>query len=129
MHGPTVPVKPSGSDGCNARQFARIPLLIPVHVELLPVASGAAAMALGTLLNIGCGGGLLRLRRELSAGARIHVRFPLMAHTVRLPGEVIWRIVPSDHEHEPTVYGLRWAKPLSSGILESILIGEGPDLR
>ncbi len=121
---PTTACRPGDRD---MREFSRIPVVIPVRVEILPTPPMARFAAVpATLLNIGRGGGRVRLRWELPPQARLFISLPVGMPSLRLTPEVIWACHPSDRAGpEPTVYGVRWAEPLSSASLESILMKQG----
>jgi hypothetical protein len=108
------------------REFSRIPAVIPVRVEILPSSPVAAfAVVPGALLNIGRGGGRVRVRWEFPPRTRLVISLPIGMPSLRLPAEVIWVCHPSDGAPEPAVYGVRWVEPLSSTILETILLRQG----
>ncbi len=110
----------------DIREFSRIPVVIPVRVEIFPSSEGAAFAAVpGTLLNIGRGGGRVRVRWEFPPHTRLFISLPMGMPSLRLPAEVIWACHPSERGPEPAVYGVRWVEPLSSAILESVLHGQG----
>ncbi len=122
--GPSLTVcRPGDRD---MREFSRIPVVIPVRVEILPAPplAGLAAVP-GTLLNIGRGGGRVRLRWEFPPQTLLFISLPAGMPSLRLAGEVVWACHPSDRGPEPAVYGVRWAEPLSSANLESILMRQG----
>ena len=75
------------SDG-PSREFSRIPVVIPVRVEILPASKGGVFAAVpGVLLNIGCGGGKVRVRwvNPLSVGA---LQAVLLGQGLTRPGEM-----------------------------------------
>ncbi len=107
----------------NLREFSRIPVVIAVRVEIIPAPTGAVFAAVpGTLLNIGRGGGRVRLRWEFQPQTRLFVSLPVGTPSLRLTADVVWAC---DRGAEPAVYGVRWVQPLSSAILESILMRQG----
>ncbi len=110
----------------DTREFLRIPVVMPIRVEIFPAtnANGLTAVP-GTLLNIGRGGGRVRVRWEFPPGARLSISLPAGSPTLRLLAEVVWASPPSDSAPEPAVYGLRWVEPLSSGVLEAVLVLHG----
>jgi hypothetical protein len=108
------------------REFFRIPVVIPVRVEIFPSSQGAASSVVpGALLNIGRGGGRVRVRWEFPARTRLVISLPIEIPSLRLPAEVIRACHPSNGGPEPAVYGVRWVEPLSSTILETILLRQG----
>jgi hypothetical protein len=110
----------------NLREFSRIPVVIPVRVEIIGTPTVAVFAAVpGTLLNIGRGGGRVRLRWEFQPQTRLFVSLPLGMPSLRLTADVIWACHPFDRGAEPAAYGVRWVEPLSSAILESILMRQG----
>jgi hypothetical protein len=110
----------------DVREFSRIPVVIPVRVEIMPAPPTAGFAAVpGTLLNIGCGGGRVRLRWRFPPQTRLIISLPVGMPGFRLTAEVIWASYPSDQGPESAVYGVRWANSLSSAILESILMRQG----
>jgi hypothetical protein len=103
--------------------FSRIPVVIPVRVERFRTSQAAPlAVVPGTLLNIGRGGGRVRVRREFPPRTRLVISLPIGMPGLRLPAELIWACHPSDGGQDPAVYGVRWVEPLSSTILETILL-------
>ena len=120
---PTTACQPGDRD---MRESSRIPVVIPVRVDIFSTPPLAAFAAVpGTLLNIGRGGGRVRVRWECPAHTRPFISLPMGMPSLRLPAEVIWVCQPSDRGPEPAVYGVRWVEPLSSAILESILLRQG----
>lgn len=110
----------------DMREFSRIPVVIPVLVEVFPTLPKAGSAAVpGTLLNIGRGGGRVRLRWECPAHTRLFISLPIGIPSLQFPAEVIWAYHTSDRGPEPAVYGVQWVEPLSSAILESILLRQG----
>ena len=110
----------------NLREFSRIPVVIPVRVEIIAAPTVAVFAAVpGTLLNIGRGGGRVRLRWEFQPQTRLFVSLPVGMPSLRPIADVIWARHPFDRGAEPAVYGVRWVEPLSSAILESVLIRQG----
>ena len=109
------------------REFFRIPVVIPVRVEIFPGSKVATfAAVLGTLLNIGRGGGMVRLRWEFPAQTHLFISLPVVGLPIfRFPAEVIWACHPLDGGPEPAAYGIRWVEPLSLAALESILMRQG----
>lgn len=110
----------------DLREFSRISVLIPVRVEIVPLSTGAASDGPpGTLLNIGRGGGRVRVRWEFPPRTRLFISLPIGSTCLRLLAEVVWVSRPAERGLEPAVYGLRWVQPLSSGILGSVLLRQG----
>jgi len=108
------------------REFSRIPVVIPVLVESFPISQAAAfAVVPGALLNIGRGGGRVRVRWEFPRRTRLVISLPIGMPSLRLPAEPIWACHPPGGGQEPAVYGVRWVEPLSSTILETILLRQG----
>jgi hypothetical protein len=108
------------------REFSRIPVVLPVRVESFPTSQAAAfAVVPGVLLNIGRGGGRVRVRWEFPPRTRLVISLPIGMPSWRLPAELIWACHPSGGGREPTVYGVRWVDPLASTILETILVRRG----
>jgi hypothetical protein len=108
------------------REFSRIPVVIPVRVEILPVnKSGVFAAVPGVLLNIGCGGGRVRVRLELPPGTRVFISLPMGTPGLRLLAEVVWGSRPSGFGNEPSMFGVRWIDPMSVGALQAVLLGQG----
>ena len=121
-----MPITASQAGDRDTREFSRVPVVIPVRVEIFPASKVAAFAAVsGTLLNIGRGGGRVRVRWESPPQTRLFISLPVGMPSLRLPAEVIWACHPSDRGPEPAVYGVRWVEPLSSAILESILLRQG----
>jgi hypothetical protein len=110
----------------DIREFSRIPVVIPVRVEIFPIPPTAGFAGVpGTLLNIGRGGGRVRVRWEFPPHTRLFISLPMGMPSLRLQAEAIWACHPSERGPEPAVYGVRWVEPLSSAILESVLQGQG----
>lgn len=126
MYGASVSmVTPRGVEQ-DTREFSRIPVVIPVRVEILPASKEAVfAVVPGALLEIGRGGGRVRVRWEFPPRTRLFISLPVGAPSLRLLGEVIWASQASTRGPEPAVYGVRWVEPLSSGILQSVLLRQG----
>lgn len=126
MHGTGAPTTAPQRGDHDSREFSRIPLVIPVRVEVFPTppAAGFAAVP-GVLLNIGRGGGRVRVRWEIPPRTHLFISLPVGSPSLRLLAEVVSASHPSDRGPEPAVYGLRWAEPLSSGILGSVLLHQG----
>jgi len=113
------------SDG-PPREFSRIPGVIPVRVEILPASKGGVFAAVpGVLLNIGCGGGKVRVRWDLPPGTRGFISLPVGTPGLRLLAEVVWGSRASGFGNEPAMYGVRWIDPLSAGALRVVLLGQG----
>lgn len=129
MHPTGTPRKTAqerGRDVRDAREFLRIPVVIPVRVEMLSAAGAdSPAVVPGTLLNIGRGGGRVRARGEFPPGSRLSICVPAGSPTLRLLAEVVWASRPSDGGSQPAAYGIRWAEPLPSGVLETVLVLHG----
>lgn len=126
MHHTDMPRTACQTGDRDMRGFSRIPVVIPVRVESFPTSQAAAfAVVPGVLLNIGRGGGRVRVRWEIPPRTRLVISLPIGMPSLRLPAEVIWACHPPDGGPEPAVYGVRWAEPLSSTILETILLRQG----
>ena len=67
----------------------------------------------------------MRVRCEFPPHTRLSILLPFETPSLRLPADVAWVSQPPDRGPEPAVYGVRWVGPLSSGILESILLRQG----
>ena len=114
------------ADRKDTRGFLRIPVVIPIRVEAFPASQAEAfAVVPGALLNIGRGGGLVRARWEFPLRARLVISLPVAMPSLQIPAEVVWRSCPSDTEFEPATYGVRWGEPLTSNVLEGVLLGQG----
>jgi hypothetical protein len=110
----------------NAREFSRIPVVIPVRVEVLPAQPAAGFHSVpGAVLDIGRGGARVRVRWEFQSRARLFISLPVGSPGLRLPAEVVWACPGSDRGSEPAAYGVRWLGPLSSGALASVLLRQG----
>ncbi len=105
------------------RKFLRIPVVIPVRVMRASVSPGGAVEAAmpGILLNIGRGGGRLRVRGRLPLHTRLVVFLPVHSGSC-LAAEVVW--TTGSGEHELLGHGVRWLQPLTSQILGEILLGQ-----
>lgn len=126
MHHIDMPPTPCQTGYGDMRDFSRIPVVIPVHVECFRTSQAAPfAVVPGALLNIGRGGGRVRVRRELPPRTRLVISLPIGMPGLPLPAELSWACHPSDGGQEPAVYGVRWVEPLSSTILETILLRQG----
>jgi hypothetical protein len=113
------------SDG-PSREFSRVPVVIPVRVEILPASKGGVFAAVpGVLLNIGCGGGNVRVRWDLAPGTRVLISLSVGTPGLRLPAEIVWGARASGFGNEPAVYGVRWVDPLSVGAVQAVLLGQG----
>ncbi|HSD49852.1 MAG TPA: PilZ domain-containing protein [Candidatus Methylomirabilis sp.] len=116
IHSPTGP----------CREFSRIPVVIPVRVNILPASRGDANVAVpAVLLNISCGGGTVRLRWDLPPGTRVFISWSVGTPEVHLPAEIVWGARASGLWNEPTMYGIRWVNPLSAGAVRAVLLGQG----
>jgi hypothetical protein len=126
MYGVGVFTRTCRTGDRNLREFSRISVVIPVRVEIIPAPTVVDFAAVpGTLLNIGRGGGRVRLRWEFQPQTRLFVSLPVCMPSLRLSADVIWVCHPFDRGGEPAVYGVRWVEPLSSAILESVLMRQG----
>ena len=126
MYHTDIPMTACQADREDMREFLRIPVVIPVRVEVFPASQAETfAVVPGALLNIGRGGGKVRVRWEFPPLTRLIVSLPIAMPNLRIPAEMIWRCHPSDGGLEPAAYGVRWVEPLSSKILETILLGQG----
>lgn len=126
MHGARLLVGTFLEEDRDTREFSRIPAVIPVRVEILPAWKGAVFAAVpGALLNIGRGGARLRVGWEFSPRARLFISLPVGIPGLRLLAEVIWASRAAGRGAESALYGVRWVEPLSSGALESVLLGQG----
>jgi hypothetical protein len=120
------PNEPIPRNGDPPREFTRVPVVIPVRVQILTAKKGSVvAAAPGVLLNIGCGGGRVRVRWELSAGTRVLISLPVGTPVLHLLAEVVWGSRPSELGNEPSVFGVRWSDPMSMGTLQAVLLGQG----
>ena len=121
-----APKEPIQRNDGPPREFSRIPVVIPVRVEILPAnKAGAFAAVPGVLLNIGCGGGRVRVRSELPPGTRVFISLPVGTPDHRLLAEVVWGSRPSGFGNEPPIFGVRWIDPMSVGALQRVLLGQG----
>jgi hypothetical protein len=110
----------------DLRESSRIQVMIPVRVGIFsPSTNSAPAAVPGALVNIGRGGGRVRLRWEFPPRTRLLISLPLGKISVRLPAEVVWARHSPDLETEPSVYGIQWGGLLSSAVLELILRRQG----
>jgi hypothetical protein len=110
----------------SSREFSRIPVVIPVRIEILPSIKGSGYAAVpAVLLNVGCGGGNVRVRWELAPGMRVFICLAVGTPGLRLPAEIVWGTRPSGLGNEPAMYGVRWVDPLSVGALQTVLLGQG----
>ncbi len=126
MHGPSAPIVAPRIGGQHARKFLRMPAVIPVRVEFLQDSNEAMFTSVpGALLNVGCGGGRVRFRWELSVRTRLFISLPAGTPHLRLLAEVSWASQPPGREPGLTEYGLRWMEPLSSSVLQSVLLRQG----
>jgi hypothetical protein len=122
MHHTDMPTTPCQTGDGDMGDFSRIPVVIPVRVECFRTSQAAPlAVVPGTLLDIGRGGGRVRVRREFPPRTRLVISLPIGMPGLWLPAELIWACHLSDGGQEPAVYGVRWVEPLSSTILETIL--------
>jgi hypothetical protein len=113
------------SDG-QSREFSRIPVVMPVRVEILPAPQGGVHAAVpAVLLNIGCGGGRVRVRGDLAPGTRVFIALSVETPDLRLPAEIVWGARAPGFGSEPAMYGVRWVDPLSVGAVQAVLLGQG----
>lgn len=126
MVNPQAPNEPIQRNDGPPREFSRIPVVIPVCVEILPANKDDVFAAVpGVLLNIGCGGGRVRVRLELPPGTRVFISLPVVTAGLRLLAEVVWGSRPSGLGNEPSMFGVRWIDPMSVGALQAVLLGQG----
>ena len=126
MVNPQAPNEPIQRNDGPPREFSRIPVVIPVRVEILPANKGGVCAAVpGVLLNIGCGGGRVRVRWELPPGTRVFISLPVGTPGLRLLAEVVWGSRPSGFGNEPSMFGVRWIDPMSVRALQAVLLGQG----
>lgn len=126
MLNPHVPKEPVRRDDGPFREFSRVSVVIPVRVEILPPTRGGVFAAVpGVLLNIGCGGGQVRVRWDLLPGTRLFFFLPAEPSGLRLLAEVVWGSRASGVGNEPAMYGVRWIDPLSVRALQAVLLGQG----
>lgn len=108
------------------REFSRIPVVIPVRVEILPACQGDVFAAVpGALLNIGRGGARLRVGWEFHPRTRLFISLPKGIPNLRLLAEVIWPAPVSGRGGASALCGVRWVEPLSPDALESVLLRQG----
>lgn len=113
------------SDG-QSREFSRIPVVIPVRVEILAALRGSVYAAVpAVLLNIGCGGGKVRVRWDLAPRTRVFICMSVGTPGLRLPAEIVWGARASGFGNEPAMYGVRWMDSLSVGAVQTIMLGQG----
>ncbi len=109
-----------------SREFSRLPVVIPVRVEFLPASKGGVYAAVpAVLLDIGCGGGKVRVRCDLAPGTRVYISLSVGTPGLRLQAEIVWGIRASGFGNDPTMYGVRWVEPLSAGAVQAVLLGQG----
>ncbi len=126
MHGASAPTVALRRRGQDTRKFLRMPVVIPLRAEILRASHEAMfASVPGALLNVGCGGGRVRFRWELPPRTRLFISLPAGTPLLRLLAEVSWMSQPSGREPGLTEYGLRWVEPLSSSVLQSVLLRQG----
>jgi hypothetical protein len=126
MHKDRAPNEPIQRHDGPHREFSRIPVLIPVRIENLPPNMGNGLLSVpGVLLNIGCGGGRVRVRMELPPGARVLISLPVGGPGLRLLAEVVWGARSSEFGNEPSMVGVRWIDPMAAGTLQAVLLGQG----
>lgn len=126
MHGARLLMGTFLEDDRDPREFSRIPVVIPVRVEILPAWKGAVFAAVpGVLLNIGGGGARLRVGWEFSPRTRLFISLPVGMPGLRLLAEVVWASRSCGGGAESALYGVRWVEPLSSGALQSVLLRQG----
>jgi hypothetical protein len=108
------------------REFSRIPVVLPVRVEILPpIKDGVFADVPAVLLNIGCGGGKVRVRWDLAPRTQVMISLSVGTPGLRLPAQVVWGTRPSGLGNAPAMYGVRWVDPLSAGAVQAVLLGQG----
>lgn len=121
-----APNEPTLRIGGPPREYTRIPVVIPVRVQILTAKKGSVAAAVpGVLLNISCGGGTARVRWNLPAGTRVLISLPVGTPVLHLLAEVVWGSRPSGFGNEPSMFGVRWSDPMSVGALQAVLLGQG----
>ncbi len=110
----------------DTRSFSRIPVVIPVRIEILrPSKRAVFASIPGALLNVGCGGGRVRISWEIPPRSRLLISLPAGTPSLRLLAEVSWASWRSGSWPGPTEYGVRWVEPLTSCVLQSALLRQG----
>lgn len=112
--------------GGRSRASSRIPVVIPVRIEILPTSEGGVYAAVpAILLNIGCGGGNVRVRWDLAPGTRVFISLSVGTPGLRLLAEIVWGTRASGLGNEPAIYGVRWVDSLSVGAVQAVLPGQG----
>jgi hypothetical protein len=123
---PHISKEPIRRDDGPFREFSRISVVIPIRIEILPPAAGGVFAAVpGVLLNIGCGGGQVRVRWDLPPRTRVFIFLPAETSGLRLLAEVVWGPRASGLGNEPAMFGVRWIDPLSVRALQAALLGHG----
>lgn len=126
MHAARLVMETCLDEDRDSREFSRIPVAIPVRVEILPAWKGAVFAAVpGALLNMGCGGARLRVGWGFAPGSRLFVSLPVGMPNLRLLAEVVWASRATGRGAESALYGVQWVEPLSSGVLQSVLLRQG----
>jgi hypothetical protein len=112
--------------GGQSREFSRIPVVMPVRVEILPASQGGVHAAVpAVLLNIGCGGGRVRVRGDLAPRTQVMISLSVGTPGLRLPAEIVWGTRASGLGNEPAMYGVRWVNPLTVEAVQAVLLGQG----
>jgi hypothetical protein len=107
-----------------SKEFSRIPVIMPARVEFLPASEGGVYAGLpAVLLDIGCGGGKVRVRWDLAPGTRVFISLSVGTPGLRLPAEIVWGARASGLGNEPAMYGVRWVDLLSVGAVQTVLLG------
>lgn len=121
-HGPREMIRRNNGP---SREFSRIPVIIPVGVEIPPASKGEVLASVpGLLLDISCSGGKVRIRWDLPRGMRLFIFLPAGTPGLRLPAEIVWGSPAPGLGKEPAMYGVRWIDPLSAGALQAALLGQ-----
>lgn len=122
MRRETIVMDTQGQDD-GAREFSRLPTMIPVHVEIAQAWQGTDGGSLpGGLINVSCGGAGMRLRRVLPPRTKLAISVPTDSGSLRLPAEVVWTSMTPGRGSSLGVYGIRWMERLSPRFLESLLL-------
>ncbi len=111
----------TGEGSRTPRRFPRLRCMIPVHAVIDHAWDPTSVTAFsGTLMNIGCGGGTLRLPAVLPPRTRLRLTLPTTVVARNLPAQVVWTSAVPGRRAKGILYGIRWMEALSPQALHSL---------
>ena len=111
----------TGEGTQTSRRSPRLRCMMPVHVVIDHAWEGTAPAAFsGELLNVSCGGALLRLSGVLPPRTRLRLTLPTAVVARNLPALVIWTSAVPGTRTRLALYGIRWTEALSPQTLHSL---------